>query len=70
MRFKLPKTTLHFMLGSMLMMTIAMGCSDSASTKETTTTDSTAVDTNKTDTNKMDTAKTRPIVPPPDEPAK
>jgi hypothetical protein len=68
MQFKLSKTTLQIMLGSMLMTTIAMACNDTSSKKETKT-DSTATDTSKMDTMKMDTAKTRPIVPPPDEPA-
>jgi hypothetical protein len=69
MQFKLSKTAFQFMLGSMLVMTIATACNDTSSSKETKT-DSTAVsDTNKMDTMKMDTAKTRPIVPP-DQPAK
>lgn len=52
------KTAFQFILGGMIMMLVAVGCSDSSTTKETTT-DSTK------DTMKMDTAQTKPIVNPP-----
>ena len=66
MQFTLPKTTLQLLLGAMIITTIATGCDDTSKTKETTTDTTTIV----TDTTKMDTAKTRPIVIPPDAPAK
>ena len=58
------KTALQFIFAGIMMMFIAIGCSDSSSTKETTT------DTTVTDTTKMDTANTKPIVTPPDDPNK
>lgn len=64
---KTLKTALQFFLGGVIMMFIAIGCNDTASTTETKT-DSTAVDT-ASDTTKMDTAKTKPVVIP-DEPSK
>ena len=70
MRIKQLKIAFQFILSGIMMMFIAVGCNDSSSTK-TTNTDSVVVsDSLKVDTIKMDTANTKPIVNPPDEPAK
>ena len=66
---KQVKTAFQIILGGFFMMAIAIGCNDTSSSSETKT-DTTKVDTMKTDTMKMDTAKTKPIVNPPDVPAK
>ena len=64
------KTALQFILGGIMMMFFAVGCSDSSSKKETNTDSVVVSDSLKVDTIKMDTANTKPIVNPPDEPAK
>lgn len=64
------KTSLQIILGGVIMMLFAIGCSDSSSKKQTNTDSVVVSDSLKVDTMKMDTAKTKPIVNPPDEPAK
>ena len=69
MQFKLSKTTLQFLMGTLVVSAISFGCNDTNTTKDVKKDSTTVVDSTKMDSNKMDKAKTRPVVNPPDQPA-
>ena len=69
MQLKLSKTTLQFIMGTLIVSVISFGCNDTSSKTDTKKDSTVVVDSTKMNSNKMDNAKTRPIVNPPDQPA-